>query len=279
MAFKDLPRSDTKDGGKITGTTSLPFVPILIQQVNSGATQVSFSNNASEYFSPVLSPGCYLVRSFGYHGQFSYTKGVIVRKDTTNRVNFNRLEVLSPDDDMTHVCGFVNSPETMRDCEISVIAQDAVNFRKYLRRDLIDQNGFFELRDLPRQRAYFIFATWEDSLKIPNHQDRHNFTSENSPEKILELSVTLNKISVTGNLRDGHTLHAYVNSTGKTATPLFVLNEIKGNFSLTNVPSGELVFELRQETNVISKGDVDLDQNSTVEIEVDDKIQIRTKAH
>jgi hypothetical protein len=268
---KQHPIIEKVEKGQITGVTVSPYAPVWIENLDTKKTSIAYASQASEFFSKPVFPGKYVIRTLGFGGKPSHSKGVSVYPGESTEVLFNRLEVWSEDDEKGHILGYVDLPRSEVPKEYAVIIQDQLSFRKYLKRVELDEQGFFSFRDVPLDRHYFSFCQKSDQ-EIKQNRKTNHFAFLNSKEMWIDMEFSNNQLDLTGQLRDGETVVGTHLSEEGATVEIFEQDSLEKDFQITNLPVGKITLSLRSGDSDISQLELDFDQATKLRIRVNNGI-------
>lgn len=229
-------------GGGLRGTAPNPFLPVLIKAREGGAW-LKWTSEAAEFELSGLSAGTYRVCSLNYFGLVSFARGLIVPPAGLVELRTRLGEEIQLDEPLSReVMGIVRWENGQPVEGAVVFFQDAVNFRRFLRRVVTDRNGFFRIPGVPGGATYFSFA-------LPP-QDEHAMKQLVYPrveskrrETWFDLSISPHKII--GQLAGGGLKTRFDLVRKEAGDRELVVWSVRadkdGRFEVANVPHGRYV--------------------------------------
>ena len=154
-----------RDGDLLAGETASPFSFVLLMHPSFKESFVCKSDAAAEFYGPPSIEGEFLVSGYTSNGDLTYSKGVKFPLLELPKVFLSRLDVIDFEEETGRVVGFILNPPNEK---TSVVMQDSESFRRFVRQVEAEKSGFFEFRNVPRKRPYFLFYTIDGHTAVRN---------------------------------------------------------------------------------------------------------------
>lgn len=256
----------------VSGLTIAPHSPVIISSISEPFVATTQSDDAME-FHIACPPGAYVVRTFGWNGQLSHMKIVVVDAGETKDVLFNRFEQWGDYIEKGRIVGVVDSSLANVADQLEVVIQDAENFRRFIHRIPVKDGGFV-VGEVPLNRPYIGFVSLKDSSRVSHREFFSILLTADQCETLLSLTFNNNCLKVVGQLPASTSIVAKV-QTSSSAHPenLFTLSELKDSYEIVNLPTDlPIAIEIRNESQVLSQYVVTMEQESRVVVQVHDRI-------
>lgn len=246
------PSSAPAFGGALLGYGPGAFLPVLIE-ASDGRAWLRSTSDASEFELPGLAAGVYTARAMAPFGRICFARGAVVAASETTELASATAARIDLDEPLCReVMGVVRWENGQLAEDAEVFLQDAVNFRRFLRRVTTNRNGFYSVSSVPSGQ-YVAFA-----LPAKDERAMKSFVYPRVPEMPREtrLDFTLSPHRVVGQVRAGRR-EALVRlvrddaDVGKKIVWSVVLGD-DGKFEISNVPHGRYVAHLVGEKTQVS---------------------------
>jgi hypothetical protein len=143
--------------GALHGYGANAFLPVLIES-RVGRGWLQWTSEASEFELMGIPAGVYRARSMDSFGRVSFARGSVVRPsevaDLKSRLG-DQVQLDGPSS--REVMGIVRWQNGTAGAGAEIYLQDATDFRRFLQRVEVDQNGFFSIPNVPAA-PYVAFA-------------------------------------------------------------------------------------------------------------------------
>ncbi len=234
------PNSSRARGG-LRGSGPSPFLPVLIES-RDGPAWLEWTSEASEFELLGLPRGLYRVRSLNSYGRVSFARGAIVPASGVVDLGARPGSPIELDEPLSReVMGTVRWEDGRPADKAVVFLQDATNFRRFLKREVTNRNGYFRIPDVPAAR-YVAFALPPDDKRA---MKSFVYPRVDAMPRETWLDLSLSPHRVIGRLPAAGSSRlvqlARVDPEGRERVVWSLTPADDGQFEITNVPHGQYV--------------------------------------
>jgi hypothetical protein len=217
------------------------FLPILIES-RDGRAWLEWTSEASEFELLGVPAGIYRVRSMSSFGRVSFARGMVVPPSGVADLNSRLGDSIHLDEPLSReVMGIVHWEDGSAGAGAVVYLQDATDFRRFVRRAVANENGFFWIPNVPAA-SYIAFA-------LPP-QEEHAMKSfifpvvnKNPGEIWLDFSLShyrlIGRVPGVGSSKRVELVRR--DAEGQESIVWTVTATEEGHFEIRNVPHGHYV--------------------------------------
>jgi hypothetical protein len=228
----------TSGASSVRGFAPHPFLPVLVES-RSGGSWLGWTNDASEYEVGGLPAGSFRVRALDLFGTVTFASGASVHDGLTISPERLWAKVDLQEPESREVMGFVRWENGAPAARAVVFMQNTYDFRKFVRRVVADEHGFFRFAGVAGDEPYFVFALppgEEGAIRLFEYFGAASYQRE------IWRSLALHPHKVVGSLPDGlptETLLQLVRIDGNAErSPWSFRAGVDGRFTIANVPDG-----------------------------------------
>jgi Carboxypeptidase regulatory-like domain len=236
--------------GRLRGYGAGPFLPVLIESREGGAW-LEWTTAAAEFELSRIPAGLYRVRAMHSLGKLSFARGLIVSPSELAELKSLVNQCIELDEPLSReVIGTVRWEDGRAAAGAVVYLQDASDFRRFLQKSEVNENGFFTFSDVPPNAGYVIFAQ--------PAQDEHamkNFNQQfiNSYNREIWVDMVLSPHRIIGQLPDSGAKQRVDLLREEPGNEPRVVWSVEsgpaGRFEISNVPHGRYLARSKGEGN------------------------------